>query len=103
MATQQIQQRWYPTTEQLKDPAATQRAFRQLLDQHYNLVDKVNGMGAAGTAAPAAAATPTAPANPTGPSTTHILGIPVEPVDTQVLADGTKLTFVKKSGTFKFL
>lgn len=97
--------RWYPSHDQLKDVDATHRAFKQLLDQHYALVDQVNGMSAA-KAAPAsvnAGETKTAAAPPgSGPVDTMLLGLRVAPVDSQTLANGATLKYDKASGNFKF-
>lgn len=95
-------QRWYPTVDQLKDPARTESAFRQLLDQHYALLDKVNGMAAASKAEKDKPA-PKGPPPGCGPTDTQICGLRVAPVDVQSLADGTKLTYVKKNGNFQFM
>jgi len=97
-------QRWYPTTQQLSDPATLERSFRQLLTQHYALQDEVAAMKTA-QAAGGTGATATAPKYPpgSGPTDTQLCGLHVEPVDPGALADGTKLTYVKKTGTFKFM
>lgn len=93
-------QRWYPTTQQLKDTGSLERSFRQLLNQHYTLVDRFNellvSMGKP-------VETPTGPPPGCGPADTQILGLSVAPMDSQTLADGAKLTWVKKDGVFKFL
>ena len=91
--------RWYPTQQQLKDPAALERAFRQVLDRHYELLDRFGPMlDKAGESAPAAPMPPPG----SGPHDTMLLGLRVLPVDVQTLADGTKLTFSKADGNFQF-
>jgi len=97
--------RWYPTQDQLKDPQATQRAMKQVLDQLYSLQDAHAKLSADHAALKARV--PDASKNPfppgSGPADTLVCGLPVQPIDTQTLADGTKLTFVKASGNFKFM
>jgi hypothetical protein len=92
---------WYPSSHQLKDPDSTERAFRQLLDQFYELRNshsalqsqvKQNG-GANKEAVPAG----------NSASDQRMLGLPVEPSDTTQLADGTVLTYVAATRSFKFL
>lgn len=93
--------RWYPSRDQLKDVDATHRAFRQLLDQHYALVDRLNAMEQTGKSI---AGTPAAGPPPgSGPTDTQLLGLRVAPVDTNTLANGAVLTFDKASGNFKFI
>ena len=94
------QQRWFPSREQLKDPASLERTLRQVLTQHYDLVDahaETRKM-----IPPPTNATSSGPPPGSGPSDSMLLGLRVVPVDVQTLADGTKLTFVKKDGTFQF-
>lgn len=73
------------------------RAFRQLLNQHYTLMDKYtdlhNTVHKGMEGAPPASA---------GPSTSHLLGLPILPSDPQSLADGAVLRFSKKDGMFRF-
>ena len=92
--------RWYPSADQLKDPIATERSFRQLLDQHYHLQDQVNALTAK-QSAPSAPATSGAPPG-SGPADTMLLGLPVAPADPQSLANGATLKFNKKTGSFQF-
>lgn len=72
------------------------RAFRQLLTQHYSLMDKYNDLhntvhkGMEGNSSTA------------GPSTSRLLGLPILPSDPQSLADGAVLRFSKKDGMFRF-
>ena len=91
--------RWYPSDNQLKDPKSTERSFRNLLDMFYQLQDshaelksqvKQNGKEAV-------------PAQTNTASITRVLGLPVEPSDTTQLADGTVLTYVAATRSFKFL
>src|SRR6266852_6044419 len=91
-------QRWYPSTSQLKDVNATHRAFKQVLDQHYALVDKLNAMEEKSSLPEQKGPPPGS-----GPSDTQLLGLFVKPIDVQTLADGVKLTFVKSQGHFEFI
>lgn len=89
--------RWYPTEQQLKDPSSLERAFRQLLTQHYALHDKFTAMqGAQGDKT-------TSQPTGSGPVDTMLLGLHVAPIDTATLVDGAKLTYVKASGNLEFL
>ena len=92
-------QRWYPTTQQLKDPSSLERSFRQLLDQHYALQDAHNELLAKVNAP---TNKPKGPPPGSGPTDTQICGLYVAPIDTRSLADGTKLTYVKAAGNFQF-
>jgi len=38
--------RWYPSSEQLKDPQSSERAFRNLLDMFYQLQDSHSALQA---------------------------------------------------------
>ena len=88
--------RWYPSKEQLKDPEALERSVRQILKQQYDLKDRVDAT--TGSPQPAQPA----PSETQGPSTTKLLGLFVEPVDTSTLADGATLKYSKSRGTFFF-
>jgi len=92
-------QRWYPTTQQLKDPSSLERSFRQLLDQHYALQDAHDELLAKVNA-------PTdklkGPPPGSGPTDTQICGLYVAPIDTRTLADGAALKFSKKNGNLAF-
>jgi hypothetical protein len=92
--------RWYPNASELDSVEDLKASFKQLLDQHYALVDKVNAQGAKSTEPAKPAASGPLPGH--GPADTMICGLPVLPVDAQSLADATKLTYVKKSGNFQF-
>jgi hypothetical protein len=72
--------------------------FKQVLDQHYKLADRLNAMEAK-SSVPAKSGPPAG----SGPVDTMLLGLHVAPIDTTTLADGTKLTYVKKNGNFQFL
>lgn len=91
--------RWYPSANQLKDPQSSERSFRQLLDMFYQLHDSHTTLqaqvkqGANKEAVPAG----------NSASITRMLGLPVEPSDTTKLADGTVLTYVAATRSFKFL
>jgi hypothetical protein len=91
--------RWYPTKSQLKDPDALERTLRQVLTQHYNLVDQVGGMREQ-MSQPARGKQGPPPGS--GPMDSMLLGLPVAPTDLSKLADGTKLTYDKKNGIFRF-
>jgi hypothetical protein len=94
---------WYPSSDQLKDPASTQRAMKQVLDQLYALQDQHDKLQAAHSALQAKVNAPVSGPPPgSGPTDTQILGLRVEPVDTQVLANGAALKFNKARGTFSF-
>jgi hypothetical protein len=77
------------------------RAFKQLLDQHYELQDRFDVLQKS-QAMPSASA-PAGPPPGSGPTDTQLLGLFVKPVDTHTLADGVKLTWVRKNGRFEFL
>jgi hypothetical protein len=91
--------RWYPNASELDSTEDLKASFKQLLDQHYALVDKVNAQQAK-SAAPAKPASGPLPGH--GPADTMICGLPVAPVDTQSLANGTTLKFNKKTANFSF-
>ena len=100
MSDQSKQSRWFPNSSQLKDPSSLERSFRQLLNQHYALQDahdklltRVNSM-----AAPADSPTPAG----SGPTDSMLLGLRVLPVDSNTLADGATLKFVKAQGILRF-
>ena len=100
------QSRWYPTTAQLGDTSALERTLRQVLTQHYALVDRVNAMEAGGAAKGKEASTGAKAAGPfppgSGPADSYLLGLPVTPVDVETLADGATLKYVAKQRTFTF-
>jgi hypothetical protein len=92
--------RWYPTTEQLKDPAALERTLRQVLNQHYALQDAHAALQKQVTQPTAKAS---GPPPGSGPTDTMLLGIPVVPIDTQRLTSGATLKYNKKNGNFEFV
>jgi hypothetical protein len=96
--------RWYPTKDQLKDPAATERSFRQALTQLYELTDRVGRIEVAGGDAAAASKSSPASSPPpgSGPTDSMLLGLHVAPVDTATLANGATLKFNKAAGNFYF-
>lgn len=93
--------RWYPVVDQVKDPGAVHRTLKQVLDQLYDLQDQHTALQASHAALQAKvgkAATATA----NGPATTKLLGLNVEPVDVQTLANGATLKWNSSKGTFSF-
>ena len=97
--------RWFPSgASQLEGHTALERSFRQVLQQHYALVDRVNEMQAATVAqAKGAAGAKSGPFPPgCGPADTYVLGLPVTPVDVQGLADGMTLKYVAAQRCFTF-
>jgi len=89
--------RWYPTERDLGNPRDLRQTLKQVLDQHYALLDHVNSLEASQTTN-GGASSPAAQ----GPSNTMLLGLRVAPVDVQTLADGAALKFSKKNGNFFF-
>jgi hypothetical protein len=99
----QSNNRWYPQADQLKDPQTTQRAMKQVLDQLYTLQDQHATLQASHAALQAKVGTkPEGPPPGSGPTDTQICGLYVAPVDTNTLANGATLKFVKASGHFEF-
>lgn len=101
------QPRWFPTKSQLSDPEALERTLRQVLTQHYALQDKYDALAKSGGSGPEKSSAPaSAPESAfppgSGPSDTKLLGLNVEPVDVQTLADGATLKFNRTRGTFSF-
>ena len=86
--------RWYPTPDKLGSAKDIREVLKQVLDQHYSLLDRFNALRASQTA------TTASPMQ--GPADTMLLGLRVAPVDTQTLADGATLKFSKKNGNFFF-
>ena len=87
--------RWYPSTNQLAKPDDLERSVRQILKQHYDLEDRVDQIASIPAQASPSPSTQ-------GPSTTKLLGLNVEPVDTSTLADGATLKYSKARGTLFF-
>ena len=86
--------RWYPSSAQLRDPQATERSFRNLLDMFYQLQDSQPQVSQPSQPA-ASVSTDTA-------SITRLLGLPVQPADTTQLTDATVLTYDKLNRRFNF-
>lgn len=93
-----MNQKWYPTKQQLRDPDAVERSFRQLLDQHYALVDRFNAMASKQVEGQK----PKGPPPGSGPTDTQICGLRVQPVNPQTLANGATLKWNKATGNFSF-
>lgn len=94
--------KWYPSRDQLKDPESTQRAMKQVLDQLYTLQDSHSRLQAAHTELKGQMSTKASGPPPgSGPSDTQLLGLPVQPVDVQTLANGATLKFNKTNGRFE--
>lgn len=91
--------RYYPTTNKLGSPRDILSVFKQVLDQHYRLVDAFEAYKRDNP--PQASKSNGIPPG-SGPADTVLLGLRVAPVDTHTLADGTKLTYVKAAGNFQF-
>jgi hypothetical protein len=98
--TQTKPSRWYPTTGQLKDPDAVERALRQVLDQHYALQDQFHALSKAHADLKAATTGDKMPGH--GPADTRICGLFVQPVDTNTMANGATLKFNRTQGNFSF-
>lgn len=101
--------RWYPTRQQLRDPVYLERSFRQTLVQQYAMQDRLAKLeeqmanqGQNRNQNPGTGSGSSFPPG-SGPADSMLLGLPVSPADTSTLVDGTKLTFVKAQGVFKFL
>jgi hypothetical protein len=90
--------RWFPTQAQLSDPSTLERTLRQVLTQHYDLVEQVRAMKAPKPAEAEKAGPPPG----SGPTDSMLLGLRVAPVNAKTLADGAKLTYVKASGNLQF-
>ena len=103
MADTQHQHRWYPSSDQWKDPASAERTGREILRLHYEMVDQFNEFKS--KVKPPEAPIPSTKPVPSSNSAavTNILGLPIFPSDTTQLADGTKLTWVAASRRFEFL
>lgn len=92
-----------PTTQHLDTPEKLMMVFKQVLDQHYALRDahaetlrQLHQLRAQVNAPQ-----PRFPRG-SGPTDTIVLGLPVQPIDTQQLADGAALKFEKATGSLKF-
>lgn len=93
---------WYPSHAQLDTPQKLEVAFRQVLEKVYSGRRDLDTLHETVKAMPAMAGTKASQV-PTGAAVTNILGLPISPSDTTQLADGTKLTYVKATRSFKFL
>src|SRR5690348_4133012 len=89
--------RWFPTQQQVGSPGELERAFRQVLEQHYALTQRVQELEAK-----QAQSMQSNVVGGQGPADTKLLGLNVEPADVQTLADGSTLKFNKSRGTFSF-
>jgi hypothetical protein len=100
--------RWYPTSMQLGKQTkegltptveSLEHAFREVLRLHYELQDShavLQSQVKQGSSKEAVPAGNTA-------ADQRFLGLPVQPSDTTQLADGTVLTYVAATRSFKFL
>ncbi len=93
--------KWYPSSEQLKDPQSTERAFRELLRMHYALTEQVGTLHKKVDTMPAMAGTKASQV-PNSAAVTNILGLPISPSDTTQLADGATLKYNKATRNFSF-
>ena len=91
--------RWFPTRNQLENPDKLMSTLRQVLQQHYALVDQFDAYR---KAHPPAQSSTSGPPPGSGPTDSMLCGLFVTPVDVQALADGATLKFVKKNGNFTF-
>ena len=85
---------WFPSSSQLSDPSALERAFRQVLNKIYQMQ----------TAPATPDATPGAQsASTSGPTTSMLVGLRVLPIDTTTLVDKAVLSYVKGQGNLEFI
>lgn len=91
--------KWYPSSNQLKDPQSTERSFRNLLDMFYQLQDS---HAALQQQVKSSSGTPSTSPQTNTASVTRLLGLPVFPSDTTQLADGTVLTYKAAQRAFVF-
>ena len=96
-----LQSRWYPQADQLKDPATTQRTMKQVLDQLYTLQDQHAELQKS-HAELQSKVTASGTTEVNGPANTKLLGLNVAPVDTNSLANGATLKYNKATGNFSF-
>jgi hypothetical protein len=90
--------RWFPTKVQVSDPESVERTMRQTLTQLYSLQDQHNALKAQ-VSKPAAVPTGSPPGS--GPTDTQICGLPVAPVDTSQIGDGSSITWSSTNGNFQ--
>jgi hypothetical protein len=90
---------WWPSPHQLTNPKELEQAFRETLRQLYELrnshaalQEKIGKQ----SSQPVVTSTNTA-------SISRLLGLPIDPSDTTQLADGTVLTYVAATRSFKFM
>ena len=103
MANTNLGSHWYPTIDQVKDPSATQRAFKQVLDQFYALQDQHDALKREHDTLKAKVSdAKDGPPPGSGPTDTQLLGLRVAPIDTQTLANGATLKYNKATGNFSF-
>ncbi len=93
--------KWFPTTQQLQDPVALERSFRQSLTQQYALEARIKSLEAKGAIPVGQTQAGKFPPG-SGPADSVLLGLPVQPIDAATLADGATLTWDKKAGVFRF-
>lgn len=95
--------RWYPTPDQLSTPDKAHMALKQVLQQHYTLVDQhAKTVAALAEAQAQLAKLQQGPGRGNGPTDTTLLGVLVQPADLTTLASGATLRWDKNSGTFVF-
>jgi hypothetical protein len=88
---------------QLRNPKETRAALKQVLDQFYSLQDQHNALQKSHAELLAKSSEkPSGPPPGSGPTDTQLLGLFVEPVDTNSLANGATLKFNKARGIFSF-
>lgn len=94
---------WYPTVDQVKDPTATHRAMKQVLDQFYVLQDRHDALQRDHSALLARVNVKRdGPPPGSGPTDSMLLGLHVAPIDTTTLANATTLKWNKETGTIGF-
>jgi hypothetical protein len=94
---------YYPTPDQLKDPHATARSLRVILDQFYSLQDQHDALKKSHEDLLAKSSTSaTTPPPGSGPTDSMLLGLHIVPIDTLNLANGATLKFSKANGNFIF-
>jgi len=93
--------RFFPTLSQVSTPEALERTLRQVLTQHYTLVDQHNALKAqVNSPDPPPKGKGFPPGS--GPADSMICGLRVLPVDVQTLANGATLKWNAKAGLFYF-
>ena len=96
------QSRWYPAADQLKDPVASARTLKQVLDQLYALQDSHAALTAqVGASATGAGKGASASPPGSGPTATQLCGLRVAPINTDTLANGATLKYNKANGNFE--